>query len=562
MKLNKMSHAVALACLGLGASTVSHAYAPTSQADADYVIYFGGATASNLTLRTTIVEQICDAAQPGGIDELNVGPRVSPNGWAIACTTTSARVPGLAISPARMIFVKTNLGGSATGVNPVEQETNLNFMDVSTGGATPNCATPTPQSSPAGVAFTSWACGGTTVAVPPDGGTSDIEPNKFFGINTTAGSEPFKNLGNLSVFSVAHLLFNTPVTLELRNALQRTQFPQTSVCHPANAAYKKKPDGTPAVGDAPITEQNAESEACMPSLSYEHVRSIMSGRVTNWNQLLVKRMDAAGNTIVDGGGNPVYAGLYTEAVTNQGAPAQTDTNTQICRRVNGSGTQAQFNAIVMGWPCDRALDVLVPAAASNPFGGPKVVLNSGSGDVRRCLNAYNNGNDGGMTNPVKPDAVATKRWAIGVQSLENNPSLADQYRFIKLNGAAPTLANAFNGSYDDWAAQSIQWRTNETTFAYGKAPLGNAAKGADIKTIFNFIKDRWITVNSIVDLNVSYKHSFGQSGWLLEPSTTLVPDARLNLNRPVNQYTRRANHCQMPVRWTATTSGTGIVIFE
>ncbi len=555
MNLNKLSLAVAVTCLGAG--SVAHAYQPANNDDADYAVYFGGATASNLTLRQTLIEQVCDSAA-GDIDEFNVNAATNPLHWAVACTTTSTKVPGLAISPARVIFLKTNDGGSGTGVNPVEQQLPRNFLKLDTCVFGSNEATPAPLSVP----FQRYACSNASfVSKVPDGGTSDIEPDKFFGINKTAGSQDFLGLGNLTVFSVVHLAFGTPVTTKLRNQLQRAQFPTTSVCHPSNAGYTLKLDGG---APANIKEQAGESEQCMPSLSKQHIRSVMGGQIANWNQLVfddpnTPAVDYKPLTHVDFGGAP----------TNPGGTV--DSFVQICRRVEGSGTQAQFNAIFMDWPCDvnkdGTIDQLVPATTSNPLGGPKVVLNSGSGNVRQCLNDYDDGDANEMSNPVKPAADATRvRWAIGVQSLENNVGLADRYRFIKVDGYAPTLEQMHAGNYDDWAAQSIQWRTDVNTYVWGTPPLGSAAKGAEVAKIFTAVKDRWLTPSAIVALNNDYIHSFGQSGLLLEPTAVTKPDNVLVLSNPVNAYTRaptgKPNTCQEPVRSTQFLGGSKQIIIK
>lgn len=542
MRKDLLATAVALACLGL--TPTAQAYKPTNNDDADYALYFAGATASNLTLRQTFIEQVCDAAA-GDIDEFNVNSPTNPLHWAVACTTTTAKVPGLAISPARVILYKTNEGGSGTGVNPVEQRIARSFLRMDTCTKQSDQTTPAPLSVP----FERYACSNSSfLSQVPDGGTSDIEPDKFFGINRTAGSEDFKGLGNLTVFSVAHLVYGVPVTLKLRNQLQRAQFPTTSLCHPSNAGYTLKLDGSAA---ASAREQAGESEQCMPSLSKQHVRSIMGGQIANWNQLA---FDDPNTPAVDY--KPLTDAAYGGApVANAGGTA--DSLVQICRRVEGSGTQAQFNAIFMDWPCDvnrdGSIDQLLPATTSNPLGGPKVALNSGSGNVRQCLNDYDDGDANEMTNPTKPATDATRiRWAVGVQSLENNVSLADRYRFIKVDGYAPTLEQVHAGNYDDWAAQSIQWRTDATTYVWGAPPLGSAAKGAEVAKIFTAIKDRWVTPSSIVALNNDYVHSFGQSGWLLEPSNTTKPNNVLVLSNPVNAYTRspagKPNTCQEPVR--------------
>lgn len=536
--MNKRLSLAISAALLQGASLSALAYVPTSPNDSTYNIYFGGATASNLTLRQTIIEQMCDEGA-GSIETFTVGSHVNPTQWSVACHVTSAKITGLPTSPARVIFHKTNQGGSGTGVNPVEQETELPYMIVSTTGgyvdrdgdtnATANCATSgTALSTPAPTSrtYTDYACaGGQTEGVVPDGGTSDIEPNKFFGINTTSGSDPYQNLGNLTVHSVAHLAFGVPITKDLRDSLQRVLFPTTSVCHPTNAGYGS------GVGS------NAESEACMVSLTTNEIRSLLTGAVTSWANV---RITPAGSS------TPAQ---LTAAVTAAGGTLPTDNKVQICRRVEGSGTQAQSNAILVGWPCDTdsdGLNVKLPAAATVPFTGPVVVKNSGSGDVRKCLNDYNNGTST-MSNPVKPDAAATKRWAVGIQSLENNMNLADGYRFVKIDGYAPTLKNIHSGNYTDWAAQSVQWRSNTATFEF-------PTYGADILKIFTFLKDSWITVGSIVNLNAGHVHSFGQSGWLLEPkSGTGAPDNDFNPVKPINAYTRAPgsqapNTCQAPVK--------------
>lgn len=540
MTKTKLSMAIAAALLQ-GASLSASAYVPTNPTDSLYNIYFGGASASNLTLRQTIIEQMCDSSA-GAISTFTVGSHTNPTQWAVACTVTSTKVSGITNTPAKVIFHKTNQGGSGTGVNPVEQETTLPYMIVSTTtgyvdrdgqtNATANCATSgtgytTP--APTSQAYTDYACtGGQTEAVVPDGGTSDLEPSKFFGINTPSGSDPFKNLGNLNVYSVAHLVFGIAVTKDLRDSLQRVVFPTSSVCHPLNASYGS------GVGS------NGESEACMVNLTTDEIRSLLGGQISSWANV---RITPAGSS------TPTS---LTAAVTSAGGTLPTDTNVQICRRVQGSGTQAQANAIFMRWPCDTDSDgnitIRQPVASSAAFGGPKVVLNSGSGDVRKCLNDYNDGT-ATMSNPVKPDSAATKRWAIGIQSLENNMSLADKYRFVKIDNYAPTLKNVHSGNYSDWAAQSIQWRNNPATFEF-------PVYGADIDKIFNFLKDSWITVASIVNLNAGHVHSFGASGWLLEPKAgSGAPDADFDPTKPINAYTRAPgsqspNTCQAPIMST------------
>lgn len=73
----------------------------------------------------------------------------------------------------------------------------------------------------------------------------------------------------------------------------------------------------------------------------------------------------------------------------------------VCRRVNGSGTQATYNLFFGNYPCDTASRLNVPAdreagaawdfvnrfVVEGDTGALNVVENSSSGDVRSCLNA-------------------------------------------------------------------------------------------------------------------------------------------------------------------------------
>jgi hypothetical protein len=526
--MNKRLSLAISAALLQGAAMSASAYVPATQLDSTYNVYFGGATASNLTLRSTVIERMCDPSDPVNrpIDTFTLGSHVNPNQWAVACWVTSAQVPGIATSPARVIFHKTNQGGSGTGVNPVEQSIDLPFLVVSTTGGSPNCAvsgtaktTPAPTSRP----YTDHDCtGGQTELRTPDGGTSDIEPNKFFGINTPANSAPFQNLGNLKIYSVAHLVFGIAITKDLRDSLQRVLYPTASVCHPTNGAYAA----------------NAETDACMVNLNTNEIRSLLTGAVGSWDQVMVTPAGSSTPTAL------------TTAVNAAGGTLPTDNLVQICRRVNGSGTQAQANAILVGWPCDPDSDgnigIQLPATLSDDEVGPMVALNNGSGDVRKCLRSYNDGSNE-MTNPVKPEGATNyKRWAVGIQSLENNANLADKYRFVKIDGYAPTLKNVHSGNYADWAAQSVQWRNNPATFEF-------PVFGGDIDKIFAFLKDTWITIAAITNENAAYLHSFGQSGWMLEPkSGSGAPDNVFNVARPINGYTRAPlgtpNTCQAPVK--------------
>ena len=263
----------------------------------------------------------------------------------------------------------------------------------------------------------------------------------------------------------------------------------------------------------------------MPSLSSNQVASIMSGNIKKWEQFYV-------------------SGVPLTTVTGVTAPA--DTKVQVCRRVNGSGTQAQNNAVFLRYPCTSAANGTLPArdTALGGFFGPVVYENSGSGDVNNCLADFNDGTstgfhvDPGTGADVANNPGLVKRWAIGLQSLEKNADLALNYRFVKVDGVAPTLVNAANGTYKDWVEQSYQWR---------KTLAG------DNKVIAEHIAATAANPAFLGNLDATkFNHSFGMSGFLAV-STFHTPAANgvLDLANPVIPYTHAPgafslDNCRIP----------------
>lgn len=204
---------------------------------------------------------------------------------------------------------------------------------------------------------------------------------------------------------------------------------------------------------------------------------------------------------------------------------------QICNRVNGSGAKAQFSAIFLNYPCIVNGRTAI-SEPGNPLAGPVVANNSGSSDMGKCLDDFNGG-----TNNSGKNTSLTKRWAIGLQSTENNVSMAQNYRFIRINGYAPTIQSVAAGDYEDYAEGSFQYRTDIP---------------ASKQTIFQYMAAQFITPGDMANLNLSYVHRWGQGGWLAVPKTFTNPSNPFDLLNPVNSSTRgpfnvAINICQPPI---------------
>jgi hypothetical protein len=206
--------------------------------------------------------------------------------------------------------------------------------------------------------------------------------------------------------------------------------------------------------------------------------------------------------------------------------------------VRGSGTQTQFNAKFLNYPCAGSAGA-APTEVVNKLAGPITILNSGSGDVNLCLDDFNNGSNNGKTNTAN-----VKAWAIGVQSTENNADLKNAYRFIKIDGVAPTLQEAAAGRYMDFAEVTWQWL---------KAGQKGAPTGDKLKIIQKVARDAG-KPSILGGIDASFKHTFGNGGYLALTSSGNAAPANgiLDLNNPVSAYTHAPgkvvlDNCRVPL---------------
>ena len=521
-----------VAALATGANGAM-AYLPTGNIDGDFLTYWAGASASSQSAQESVIDFVCDSSA----GTVNLFTRASA--WAVACNATAAKTP--ALGTGRVLVVKRDGGGSGVGVGPVQQAIALNFMDVSTTNCTGAVAAKTSSN---GTVYDEKTCGSTNFVRVPDIGSSDIEPALFTGLNApvlSSGDTPFPGAYPFNPTGAAYsktavlgdLVFNTPVTLDLYQALQAAQFAAASVCHPSNVGYGTVvsvniDDPSTALVNEAINAPNGETEKCMPSLTKEEITSILTGQTKNWNEFKILSPTQTGGTTTDLVTNATAAGLVVP-------PGGATVPVQICRRVAGSGTQAQNNVQWLAINC--AVGVVQPKTATT-LTRPFVAENSSSTNVEQCLDDYNDGSNVSLKN-----STSTKRWAIGIRSTEASsstlavsPFTSFNYRFIKVDGIAPTIENVHRGDYWNFATSNLQ-----------AAPLAGAAALAT----FDVIATSAFTVNGLKTLNNDCKHGFGRGCWLGTPKASPAPQSPTVFDvddftaNPINSWTRAPNNAPL-----------------
>ena len=426
----------------------------------------------------------------------------------------------------RIAIFKESDGGSGVGVAPlVRAQETFNIVDGTT--ITRNWIDPadTTIKASAGTAkpvfgaFSAYkehanmpTTAVTTVGIA-DVGISDIEPSRFSQIYTPTITPA--ELASLQVNGISGVIFGVPVTRSIYQRFQALQFATTSVCHPSNANY----------GAITDLASNASSEACMPSLNRDQIAGIYRGNITTW--------DSIRSSVND-----------TESVDNV-APfgVLADKNIYIHRRIATSGTQRSFEIFFADTGC------VVGAPKFLDKTNARVTENSGTSNVISGLN----GNE------------TLAKGSIGILTTEKVASSSDGWRFIKINGYAPSLLNVVKGTYDLFFESTIQWR--KTPIA--TLPVISVEKKAVATALVNQLGKPTV----ISTLDAAFNHPFGRSGLvgnslknrLTAPTTPFIASGSVVTatndvyNRPIATSTRgptgTPNACISPVKMNTSQVG-------
>ncbi len=302
-----------------------------------------------------------------------------------------------------------------------------------------------------------------------------------------------------------------------------------------------------------FTSPTNNTDACMPTLTTAQLSAVFgANRTTDWLNLFF-------------GGDASATTLQSLVTVQDSHDVPANTNIHYCSRTAGSGTLAAVN-IKLENQCSNTNEAIVTTAAqtigqeTDLLGGNQKVVHSmsGSGDLENCLEGLNDAVTKGsgstiftfpaVTNAFDPANTAGPqsdfRWAVGIMSLDRNFALGKKYRFIKIDGSAPTAENVVNGKYKLWAELVSLGATSANPLAVDILKnLGSS--------------------DQIVALNQA--HPFGVSGFLgtatnpnFLPSydTAIAPGTKLfaawDSARPVNPWTHATatgvnlNHCRTP----------------
>lgn len=480
MQLKRLSAAIGVACLAMGGQSAFALTANLWTAANSTNIYVSGASAQDNGILTFALQECVS----GSLHRYAIS-----NNFVYFCTPSAA----FPVSKTQVAIHKYSVGGSGNGVAPVNNGVALPFLDLSKIAA--NCPASTVATTFGTLTQPYFNTNCTSPAtslqssVVTKVGLSDVEPAFF---------EPLANRNNLTSEAIATLIFAVPVTRNIYLALQSQQGLAVGAC-----------TNTASSTAAPTWEYSYE---CMPSLSREQLVSAYTQSGQTW------------------AGIGVTAGLADDTL-------------YVARRVDSSGTQKTFEALIARTPngqlglksCIAGTDPFVAPDSGNTTTGdsdtlcssatpPTVFAGSGGGNVRQCLINHN----------------AAGRGAIGILTAEDIASAATNWRFVKVNGGtatqrgdAPTHGDIAAGRYQFWTVPSLNYLAATNTGDY-----------AVFLTRFKFeLKD---------PVGLAIAQPFGASGlmanWNLQGNSALPLDFAGTTG--VNPWSRLVggttlNNCQM-----------------
>ncbi len=454
---------------------------------AAHEIYIGGATAVQNSFGADIISRFCSSniqvyvdkiangglSLPGGGDPNAQTPILENGDQVVVHCTTLGGFANTNLNTKDIAFYKFN-GGSATGVAPVDDPVNgvdvssASYLDASPAACNKiNSARADKKwTAVGGNLFDLYECPAAPLGVQtPDAGISDVEPKMFKGtLAQDAGPEPagvpnapakpFAGLSTLVVKTGPGVVFGVAVTIPMYDELQDDQ---------KGAGMLPDCLGTLGAGGTNPATRDVwrDTVACMPSVPSGLVSSVANGDLTKWS-----------NT-------KVYGLALNVDLDNSGSVSTEEDRVRFCRRRSGSGTHAQFSAHYLNTNCaDNAFSTGTTSPTPLSFlDAAAIYENKGSSDMDDCLDALGDGGgfdgDAGTSGGKDSDAVPVglTAFAMGYNSLERNTSLTRSYRFVKVDGVAPTLKNAWTGDYGDVYYLSYQYRLNSA----GKPDLRTGA---------------------------------------------------------------------------------------
>lgn len=234
-----------------------------------------------------------------------------------------------------------------------------------------------------------------------------------------------------------------------------------------------------------------DDEQYIPTLSSDFLASLLAGKIADWNDVKIVDRSAVGE--------PTIA-LTDPSITGiAGVALPPLTKVAIGRRNKGAAISAVPYAKFLGYPyvengsAPKAATVNT-AGTDNGSTAPIAKNPGGANATDALLTDWQAGTNTSSFNPA-----LKKFWGFAVHGGDRNANVSQPWRYVRIDGAAPTIANVANGSYPLWAEGEVLIRPA-------------SAIGADKVAALEVFADALANVAVLKTVNTNAVLPFGQSG--------------------------------------------------
>lgn len=212
------------------------------------------------------------------------------------------------------------------------------------------------------------------------------------------------------------------------------------------------------------------SEAAMPTLHRNVIGSLLAGKIGAWDQFkIVDKSD--GNTVKSLTDSDILTDAGVTAPYKESITGTDLTPVALGLRNNGAATGVIAYSVFLNYPAVRNAVRPAPKTADDPVEEdaslpivkqPVIVSDTGA-----LLKDWQNGTNVLGFNNVIDGAGFAKRWGIAINPADKNTSVTatgvggDPWRYLRIDGYAPTLENIAAGVYSYWAEGVVLYRTKK-----------------------------------------------------------------------------------------------------
>ncbi|MEQ1622066.1 MAG: hypothetical protein ABL919_11710, partial [Methylococcales bacterium] len=438
------------------------ALTPWTDGVADLVIYTSGGAAQDQAISKVVSTALAASGSLDTFSDTTSATSTTIGGRWQAFYFTGKSDLGTGLAGKKIILVKRSYGAAGYGVVPL-------FANNGEGLALENL-------NIEGTQATDWEVDGTAgkkwkavinqasankflKKVVSDGGFLGVDPaillqpgteNYPEQVNEISTGQPEANWPDtlnatpegFTLVSTGGLVYGVAVTQDLYKVLQ--------------VAQKR-------AGSLPSTVTVGHySDPAIPNLSRNLLASILAGKIASWEQ--VKIVDKDTKTAV---------ALTDQSILTEAGVAAPFKNVDgkspvgVGRRNKGAAIGAVAYAKFLNYPGTANANKPAgnTASAEDDVAAPVVKSPGGAGATDNLLIDWNNG-----TNVSGLNSKSLKIWGVAVNSGDRNPgTTADgatpgkPWRYVKIDGFAPTIENVAAGVYPHWAEGVVLYRTSKST---------------------------------------------------------------------------------------------------